>query len=92
MSDILVEHQGAIATVVFNRPRMRNALNLAMWADLASITQGLVKDDSVRAIVYRGAGRQATPAPIERGKWNRARSPFTSARGPRLDCTTRWRR
>ena len=59
MSDILVEQQGAIATVIFNRPRMRNALNLAMWADVAKITEGLVKDDSVRAIVYRGAGTEA---------------------------------
>jgi len=59
VSDILVEQQGAIATVIFNRPRMRNAISLAMWADIATITQGLVKDDSVRAIVYRGAGTEA---------------------------------
>src|SRR6267142_461641 len=38
---------------------MRNALNLAMWADVAQLTEGLVKDDSVRAIVYRGAGTEA---------------------------------
>src|SRR6266853_2582492 len=38
---------------------MRNALNLAMWADVAKLTEGLVKDDSVRAIVYRGAGTEA---------------------------------
>ena len=59
MSDILVEHAGAVATVTFNRPRMRNAINLAMWGDIARITEGLVKDDSVRAIVYRGAGTEA---------------------------------
>ena len=60
MSDhILVEQDGSIATVVFNRPKMRNAINLAMWAEIASVTEGLAKDDDVRAIVYRGAGRQA---------------------------------
>ena len=59
MSDILVEHHGAIATVSFNRPPMRNAISLAMWRDIATITEGLVKDDSVRAIVYRGAGTEA---------------------------------
>src|SRR5215470_5920126 len=60
MSDhIQVEHDGAIATVVFNRPQMRNAISLAMWSEIASVTDGLAKDDSVRAIVYRGAGRQA---------------------------------
>jgi enoyl-CoA hydratase/carnithine racemase len=57
--DILVEQSGPIATVVFNRPRTRNAISLAMWAELAQVTEGLVDDDSVRAIVYRGAGTEA---------------------------------
>jgi len=56
---ILVEQDGAIATVVFNRPKMRNAISLAMWSSLAVTTERLSKDDSVRAIVYRGAGREA---------------------------------
>lgn len=60
MSDqVLVEREGAIATVVFNRPRMRNAISLAMWGEIASVTEELSRDDAVRAIVYRGAGRQA---------------------------------
>ena len=60
MSDeILVERDGGIATVVFNRPRMRNAVSLAMWSEIADVTEGLAKDDAVRAIVYRGAGRDA---------------------------------
>ena len=57
MSDhILVEQDGPIATVVFNRPKMRNAISLAMWSEIAMVTERLSKDDSVRAIVYRGAG------------------------------------
>jgi enoyl-CoA hydratase len=60
MSDhILVEQDGSIATVVFNRPKMRNAISLAMWSEIASVTERLARDDEVRAIVYRGAGRQA---------------------------------
>src|SRR5437762_662611 len=59
MTDILVEHEGPIATVVFNRPQMRNAISLAMWTEIARVTEGLAKDDSVRAVVYRGAGRDA---------------------------------
>ena len=36
MSDhILVERAGAIATVTFNRPEMRNAISLAMWTEIA---------------------------------------------------------
>jgi enoyl-CoA hydratase/carnithine racemase len=57
--DILVQQQGPIATVVLNRPQMRNAISYAMWVELARVTEGLVKDDSVRAIVYRGAGTVA---------------------------------
>ncbi|HEV8440258.1 MAG TPA: enoyl-CoA hydratase [Methylomirabilota bacterium] len=60
MSDhILVEQDGHIATVVFNRPKMRNAISLAMWSEIATVTERLSKDDSVRAIVYRGAGTEA---------------------------------
>jgi enoyl-CoA hydratase/carnithine racemase len=54
-----VEHAGSVATVVLNRPRRRNAISLAMWADLARLTAGLIADDGVRAIVYRGAGTEA---------------------------------
>ena len=60
MSDeILVEQDGTIATVTFNRPKMRNAISLAMWSEIAAATDRLAKDDDVRAIVYRGAGRAA---------------------------------
>jgi enoyl-CoA hydratase/carnithine racemase len=60
MSDhILVQHDGPVATVVFNRPKMRNAISLAMWTEIASVTEALAKDDAVRAIVYRGAGTEA---------------------------------
>jgi enoyl-CoA hydratase/carnithine racemase len=57
--EILVERDGAIATVVFNRPRVRNAINLAMWGEIARVTNDLAKDDGVRAVVYRGAGSEA---------------------------------
>ena len=59
MSDVLVQQDGPIATVTLNRPRMRNAISFAMWGELARITEGLVKDDSVRGIVLRGAGTEA---------------------------------
>ena len=57
--DILVQQDGPIATVILNRPRMRNAINLAMWGEIARLTEGLGKDDAVRAVVYRGAGTEA---------------------------------
>ncbi len=59
MSDILVTQDGAIASVVFNRPRVRNAISLAMWSEIARVVSGLGKDDAVRAVVFRGAGTEA---------------------------------
>jgi enoyl-CoA hydratase/carnithine racemase len=57
--DILVQHDGAIATVVMNRPKMRNAISFAMWNEITRVIEALVKDDAVRAIVFRGAGTVA---------------------------------
>ena len=60
MSDeILVERRGPVATVVFNRPHVRNAFNLAMWTGLAEVVEGLGRDAAIRAIVFRGAGEEA---------------------------------
>ncbi len=60
MSDeIQVERRDHIATVIFNRPQMRNAFNLAMWTVLPGIVDELTRDAAVRGIVFRGAGEEA---------------------------------
>jgi enoyl-CoA hydratase len=71
--DLRVERNGLIATVVFNRPKMRNALSLAMWTELGEVTEQLAKDEAVRAVVYRGAGTAAfaSGADISEFKQNR---------------------
>jgi enoyl-CoA hydratase len=56
---ILVERDGAIATVVLNRPEKLNALTRPMWKQLGDTFAGLCSDDSVRVIVIRGAGTKA---------------------------------
>jgi enoyl-CoA hydratase/carnithine racemase len=74
MSDhILVEQTGGVATVVFNRPQVRNAISLAMWGEIAEIAERLGKDDAVRAILFRGAGQEAfaSGADISEFKENR---------------------
>jgi enoyl-CoA hydratase/carnithine racemase len=57
--EILVEREGRIATVVFNRPHVRNAFNLATWTALPGVVDALARDADVRAIVFRGAGEEA---------------------------------
>jgi enoyl-CoA hydratase len=71
--NILVEQTGGIATVVFNRPKVRNAISLAMWGEIADIARRLGQDDGVRAILFRGAGQEAfaSGADISEFKENR---------------------
>jgi enoyl-CoA hydratase len=57
--NILVEHNAPIATVVFNRPKVRNAISLNMWGEIARVTNDLGREPSVRAVVYRGSGMEA---------------------------------
>jgi enoyl-CoA hydratase/carnithine racemase len=58
-STILVERDGAIATVVLNRPDKLNALTRAMWTRLGQVFDELSADGDLRCIVIRGAGTQA---------------------------------
>lgn len=57
--EILVERDGAIATVVLNRPAKLNALTRAMWHDLGMAIGALSDDDTVRCVVVRGAGERS---------------------------------
>src|SRR5688572_28614821 len=71
--NILVEQSGRIATVMFNRAKVRNAISLSMWGEIAEIAGRLGKDDAVRAILFRGAGQEAfaSGADISEFKENR---------------------
>lgn len=77
--DILVERDGAIATVVFNRPKVRNALSLAMWTALGAATEELARDEAVRAVVYRGAGTQAFASGADISEFEQNRKDRASA-------------
>lgn len=60
MSEVIqVQKDGAVATVVLNRPDRMNALNLPMWRGLAEAFEGLAADKTVRAVILRGAGTKA---------------------------------
>ncbi|MEQ8165430.1 MAG: enoyl-CoA hydratase-related protein [Alphaproteobacteria bacterium] len=62
MSDVLVERDGPIRTVVLNRPDRMNALSQAMWGELGRVVAEINADDSCRCIVFRGQGRKAFAA------------------------------
>ena len=56
---ILVERDGAIATVILNRPHKLNAMTRPMWKLLGDTMDRLSADDSIRCVILRGAGEKA---------------------------------
>ena len=58
-SHILIDRQGPIAVVTFNRPAQRNAFNLPMWRELQTAMETLSAEDDLRCVVLRGAGTEA---------------------------------
>jgi enoyl-CoA hydratase/carnithine racemase len=59
---VLVERHDASAVLTLNRPRAMNAISLEMRRVLADAVRALDDDDTVRAIVIRGAGERAFSA------------------------------
>jgi len=57
MSALRIEREGAVARVWLDRPEVRNALNGALIAELATTFDALAGDDGVRAIVLGGSGK-----------------------------------
>jgi enoyl-CoA hydratase len=56
---IVIEREERIASVILNRPERLNALNFAMWEDLAAAMVAIDADSAVRCVILRGAGGKA---------------------------------
>ena len=54
---LLLERNGAIATLRFNRPGALNAIDVPMATALRDAVRSLAQDDSVRCVVLCGAGK-----------------------------------
>ena len=55
--EVLLTRDGAIAFLTFNRPAAMNALDVPTATAFLAACQSLATDDTVRAVVLRGAGR-----------------------------------
>lgn len=58
-AELLFEHDGAIATVTFNRPEARNAVTWAMYDGLVTACETVDTDSTIRVMILRGAGGKA---------------------------------
>jgi enoyl-CoA hydratase len=56
---LLVESDGRLAIVTFNRPEKRNAINQTMVNELHDVLDGFVADGDVQACVFTGSGDKA---------------------------------
>src|SRR5690242_3937138 len=56
MTDIVSERSGSILRVQFNRPAKKNAMTSAMYVTLADLLNNAATDDSVRVVLWHGAG------------------------------------
>jgi len=54
---VLASDEGAVRLLTLNRPEKRNALNDELISELKKALRGADADESVRAIVIRGAGK-----------------------------------
>ena len=61
-NELLIERDGSVATVTFNRPDKRNALTFGMYEGLAAFCRAAADDPDLRAIVVTGAGERAFAA------------------------------
>ncbi len=55
--ELLLERRGHVALVTLNRPDKLNALNRRLQDEMLEVCRELREDDSVRAVVWTGAGR-----------------------------------
>jgi len=74
-AEVLVEREGPILTVTFNRPEARNAMTWGMYQRLNQACEEVDADDAIRVMVLKGAGGRAFVAGTDI-------SQFTQFKGP----------
>lgn len=68
--NILVEREKNYAVITLNRPKVLNALNQALVAELDAALDELAADEGIRAVVLTGAGERAFAAGADIGEFN----------------------
>lgn len=78
--DLIVERQGAVATLVLNRPKSHNAITIGMYSELPEIVSALDDDPAVKVIVVRGAGEKSFASGADISEFERERGNAKSAK------------
>jgi enoyl-CoA hydratase len=59
---LLVDKQGGVGIITFNRPEKLNAYNRALMAEFDSVLTRFERDEKVKAIIITGSGKRAFSA------------------------------
>jgi enoyl-CoA hydratase/carnithine racemase len=73
--EVLVERDGPVLTLTFNRPEARNALTWGMYERLAEVCDQVDADEAIRVLVLRGAGGRAFVAGTDISQFGAFRTP-----------------
>lgn len=77
---IYLERDGAVATIVLNRPEKLNAMSVAMNRRLGELLEACDADPDLRCLVIRGAGGRAFSVGADIGEFEATRSSAAKAR------------
>lgn len=77
---ITVRKDDAVATLVLDRPDVRNAITLEMYTALPDIVADLDRDRRIKVVVVRGAGEHAFAAGADIKEFGTVRADSISAR------------
>jgi enoyl-CoA hydratase len=75
-----LRREGAIATILLNRPEKLNALSIAMYGRLQALMEECHRDVDLRCVVIRGAGGRAFAVGADIGEFEATRSSAEKAR------------
>lgn len=78
--DLLVQRDGAVATVTLNRPQSRNAINLGTYQEIPKVAKSVDADPAIKVVVLRGAGTKAFAAGADIHEFEEVRGDAESAR------------
>ena len=77
--ELRLEVADGIATITLDRPKLRNAINLAMWEMVPEVIATVTAEPAVRAVVFRGAGERAFASGADITEFERVRRDAASA-------------
>ena len=77
LENVLYEKKGPIAYVTINRPKVLNALNQAVFAELKAAFEDAREDANVRGVILTGSGDKAFAAGADIAEM----SSYTAAQG-----------